>query len=159
MIYLTCLFECLKEKNLRQLKKKGGVENIALLLTCLAVEFICSFLCTICIMRTKIEFSISNHHFCNAVNSFQTLFSQSIIGSIVLTNYNNKTYRVDEVDYAVTPLSSFETKKRGETSEITYVKYYQEVRMCFCTSKLECIFIIFKIVRFKSLFPRHSRLV
>lgn len=81
---------------------------------------------------------IRRNLFYNAVNFFQTAFSQAIIGSIVLTNYNNKTYRVDEVDYTVSPLSTFQTKKKGEVEDISYVDYYQKVRIS--DSECECFF-------------------
>lgn len=46
----------------------------------------------------------------------------ALIGEIVLTRYNNETYRVDEIDFNQTPMSSF--TKRGEPK--TYVDYYKE---------------------------------
>lgn len=39
-----------------------------------------------------------------------------------MTDYNNNTYRIDDVDYTVTPKSTFK-KKNGE--EITYCAYYE----------------------------------
>lgn len=39
-----------------------------------------------------------------------------------MTDYNNNTYRIDDVDYTVTPKSTFK-KKNGE--EISYCDYYQ----------------------------------
>ncbi|KAK6628902.1 hypothetical protein RUM43_002719 [Polyplax serrata] len=53
---------------------------------------------------------------------YRTLFQQSMIGSIVLTDYNNKTYRVDDVDFSLNPLSTF-LYKNNET--LTYVEYYK----------------------------------
>jgi aubergine-like protein len=37
----------------------------------------------------------------------QRQFKQEILGSIVLTIYNNKTYQVDDVDFSVTPATMF----------------------------------------------------
>ncbi|ALC39290.1 aub, partial [Drosophila busckii] len=45
-----------------------------------------------------------------------------IAGLIVLTDYNNKTYRVDEVDFDSSPLSKFSTKD----GDISYVEYYKK---------------------------------
>lgn len=42
---------------------------------------------------------------------------------IVLTDYNNKTYRVDDVDFAASPMSTFNTKD----GDISYVEYYKKV--------------------------------
>ncbi len=57
----------------------------------------------------------------------QNTFDNAIIGCVVLTNYNNKTYRIDEVDYSSNPRSTFPKKKKGETTHISYIDYYQEV--------------------------------
>lgn len=53
-------------------------------------------------------------------------FKAGVIGSIVLTKYNNKTYKIDDVDDISNVNSTF-TKKDG--SKITYVQYYKEVCM------------------------------
>lgn len=55
--------------------------------------------------------------------NYQTEFSKLVIGTTVLTDYNNKTYKVDDVDYKSTPLCTFDTKD----GPITYVDYYQKV--------------------------------
>lgn len=31
-----------------------------------------------------------------------------LLGSTVITHYNNKTYRVDDIDFSMTPLSTFD---------------------------------------------------
>lgn len=49
-------------------------------------------------------------------------FSKAIIGQTVLTDYNNRTYRIDNVDYGKTPQSKF-PHKNGE--EISFVEYYK----------------------------------
>jgi len=43
---------------------------------------------------------------------------------IVLTDYNNKTYRVDDVDFNSSPSSKFNTKD----GDISYVEYYKKVK-------------------------------
>ncbi|XP_050295935.1 piwi-like protein Siwi [Anthonomus grandis grandis] len=50
-------------------------------------------------------------------------FQQRVIGAIILTEYNNKTYRVDDVDFTQNPNSKF-TKRDG--SQISYVDYFQD---------------------------------
>ncbi|XP_046398366.1 piwi-like protein Siwi [Ischnura elegans] len=60
--------------------------------------------------------------FTNMRGNFQDMCNQKILGCIVMTEYNNKTYRVDEVAFNETPMSTF--SKGGEN--ITYMKYYQE---------------------------------
>lgn len=46
-----------------------------------------------------------------------------LLGSIVLTRYNNKTYRIDEISWDKKPSDTF-PKKDG--SEISYMQYYKE---------------------------------
>lgn len=46
---------------------------------------------------------------------------KEVIGCIVLTKYNNKTYRIDDVDWNTHPTNTF--KFRDE--EITYAQYMQ----------------------------------
>lgn len=52
----------------------------------------------------------------------QNAFKKQVLGVVVLTDYNNNTYRVDDVDFAVTPSSTF---KKKDGSEISYKDYYQ----------------------------------
>ncbi|XP_065207417.1 piwi-like protein Siwi [Planococcus citri] len=56
---------------------------------------------------------------------FRTAYSAAITGQIVMTSYNNKTYRVDEVNYSATPKSTFPVKnKDGSTTDTSYLDYY-----------------------------------
>ncbi|XP_072258800.1 piwi-like protein 4 [Pyxicephalus adspersus] len=48
---------------------------------------------------------------------------KEVVGLVVLTRYNNKTYRVDDIDWNTKPTDSF---RRKDGSEITYVDYYQQ---------------------------------
>ena len=45
-------------------------------------------------------------------------------GQIVMTYYNKKTYRIDEVTFDVNPLSTFHLRK--EDRDISYVEYYKK---------------------------------
>ncbi|XP_046741985.1 piwi-like protein Siwi [Diprion similis] len=55
-------------------------------------------------------------------NDFKRAFCSQIIGQVVLTGYNNNTYRVDDVDFDVTPQSTFPLRS-GEL--ISYMDYYR----------------------------------
>jgi aubergine-like protein len=46
-----------------------------------------------------------------------------LLGAIVLTRYNNKTYRIDEIAWDKKPADTF-PKKDG--SDMSYVQYYKE---------------------------------
>lgn len=45
-----------------------------------------------------------------------------IVGSIIITDYNNTTYRIDRIDRNISPTSTF--KKNGQ--DITYMQYYKD---------------------------------
>lgn len=53
---------------------------------------------------------------------FKRNVEQAVLGATVLTRYNNKCYRIDEVLWNMNPLSTF-TKGNGE--EISYADYYK----------------------------------
>jgi aubergine-like protein len=53
---------------------------------------------------------------------YKTAFAKEIIGATVLTMYNNKTYRVDDIDWNSNPMSTFDTK----SGKVTYVNYYKK---------------------------------
>ncbi|XP_060081293.1 piwi-like protein 1 [Ylistrum balloti] len=54
--------------------------------------------------------------------SFYEKCTRKFVGSIVLTRYNNKTYRVDDIEWDVHPTSTF---KRRE-GEISFKEYYMK---------------------------------
>jgi aubergine len=53
--------------------------------------------------------------------NFQVTAAKKIIGSTVLTDYNNETYKVDDIDWLQNPDSTFETRD-GEES---FANYYE----------------------------------
>ncbi|KAM5264118.1 piwi-like protein 2 [Ctenodactylus gundi] len=55
--------------------------------------------------------------------SFQDECSKLLVGNIVITRYNNRTYRIDDVDWNKTPKDSF-TMSDGK--EITFLEYYRK---------------------------------
>lgn len=54
--------------------------------------------------------------------NFQKEFCNSVIGIIALTDYNNNTYRIEDVDFDTSPSSTF-SMKSGES--ISYQEYYK----------------------------------
>ena len=48
---------------------------------------------------------------------------RTLVGVVVLTRYNNKTYRVDDIVWDKTPTHSFTTTSTGEA--VSFVDYYQ----------------------------------
>lgn len=65
----------------------------------------------------RVEMSCRQH----AGQSFKDLVQKSLLGAVVLTPYNNKTYTIGDVDFDQTPLSTFKTRN----GEISYVDYYK----------------------------------
>ena len=58
---------------------------------------------------------------CQGGGNFHELAAKKLVGEIVLTRYNNKTYRIDDIDWTKCPSDTFD-KKEGP---ITYIAYYQ----------------------------------
>ncbi|XP_018412307.1 PREDICTED: piwi-like protein 4 [Nanorana parkeri] len=54
---------------------------------------------------------------------FTEACEKEFLGLVVLTRYNNKTYRVDDIDWNTKPTDTF---PRKDGSEITYVDYYKQ---------------------------------
>lgn len=52
---------------------------------------------------------------------FQTNVMNSLLGAVVLTRYNNRTYRIDDVKFDASPMDTFVMNGR----EVTYVEYYK----------------------------------
>ena len=53
----------------------------------------------------------------------QNAIKAALIGNVVLTRYNNKTYKIDDMLFDSSPKSTF-TNSRGET--MTYIEYYKK---------------------------------
>lgn len=47
-----------------------------------------------------------------------------LVGKVVITKYNQKTYRIDDVDFTKNPRDKFLLKK--EDREITFMEYFKE---------------------------------
>lgn len=73
-------------------------------------------------MRQETVYDILRSCSNNNGDGWQEVFKREIIGSVVLTDYNNRTYRVDDVDFSSTPSSTFDQKGQ----QISYVDYYQQ---------------------------------
>ncbi|NWU61322.1 PIWL1 protein, partial [Pterocles burchelli] len=54
---------------------------------------------------------------------FRDACAKELIGLIVLTKYNNRTYRVDDIDWDASPQHTF---RKADGSEIRYVDYYRK---------------------------------
>lgn len=59
-----------------------------------------------------------------------------VIGMMVLTDYNNHTYRIEDVDFEVNPLSKFSMKSGDEISYLEYYETKYRIRITNCTQPL-----------------------
>ncbi|XP_063820686.1 piwi-like protein 1 isoform X3 [Pseudophryne corroboree] len=55
-------------------------------------------------------------------HNFHDACSKELIGQIVLTKYNNRTYRIDDINWDFTPEQTF---KKSDGSEISFMDYYR----------------------------------
>nr|XP_044987560.1 piwi-like protein 2 isoform X2 [Jaculus jaculus] len=54
---------------------------------------------------------------------FQDECSKLLVGNIIITRYNNRTYRIDDIDWNKTPKDSF---MMSDGKEITFLEYYSK---------------------------------
>ena len=47
---------------------------------------------------------------------------KALLGTICMTKYNNRTYKIDDINWDMTPASKFTWKER----DVTYARYYEE---------------------------------
>lgn len=60
--------------------------------------------------------------------NYKDSFKRAVLGVVVLTGYNNKTYTIHDVTFETTPESTFDTKA-GKTSFIEYYKQKYNIRI------------------------------
>lgn len=75
------------------------------------------------IMRNENVLSVLDECLRMDQTNYKQLFKDRIIGTVVLTGYNNRTYRIDDIDWDKSPSSTF-SKQDG--TQITYLQYYKE---------------------------------
>jgi hypothetical protein len=80
-------------------------------------------MCNLYACKYSILFSLEVKFVVHVV-CLQNVFRQAVLGCVVLTDYNNHTYRIDDVNFDVTPSSTFKLRS-GE--DISYVEYYLRV--------------------------------
>lgn len=59
----------------------------------------------------------------NGSNEWKQEATNSLVGNVILTRYNNQTYKIDDIMWDSSPQNDF---ARGNTNErITYIDYYK----------------------------------
>ncbi|XP_056198802.1 piwi-like protein 1 [Falco biarmicus] len=72
--------------------------------------------------ETVLDFMYSLYYQVEEEQRFRDACTKELIGLIVLTKYNNRTYRVDDIDWDASPQCTF---RKADGSEISYVDYYK----------------------------------
>uniref|UniRef100_A0A8C3NIF5 Piwi-like protein 2 n=1 Tax=Geospiza parvula TaxID=87175 RepID=A0A8C3NIF5_GEOPR len=75
------------------------------------------------IVRSESVLSMMQTIHSQSQRTFQEECTKQLVGSVVMTRYNNRTYRVDDIDWDKTPKDTF-TLASGQ--EITFVEYYSK---------------------------------
>ncbi|KAG4079046.1 hypothetical protein HA402_001701 [Bradysia odoriphaga] len=72
------------------------------------------------VMRTETVYEIMNKYW--GQPNFKENVARAVLGMTVLTDYNNRTYKVYDITFDVCPQDKFETKD----GEKTFIQYYKE---------------------------------
>ncbi|KAM8866343.1 piwi-like protein 1 isoform 1-T2 [Synchiropus picturatus] len=71
--------------------------------------------------ETVLDFMFSLKERCGGSANFTDICTKELIGQVILTKYNNKTYRIDDIAWDHTPKNTF---KKGET-DMSFLHYYK----------------------------------
>lgn len=74
------------------------------------------------VLRNETVYDMFRSHIQNDRNNYRENFLKEVAGAVVMTGYNNKTYRIDDVDWTKNPTATFQYGGR----EISFVEYYRE---------------------------------
>ncbi|KRG07860.1 uncharacterized protein Dmoj_GI26369, partial [Drosophila mojavensis] len=69
--------------------------------------------------KTVLDMLIEIYQHCKA--NYQDKAKKYLIGSVIITRYNNRTYRIDDICFSQNPYSEFETR----TGFCSYIDYYK----------------------------------
>jgi aubergine-like protein len=74
------------------------------------------------VLRQETLLDILRGHLHDDSSSFKERFAKEVVGSVALTAYNNRTYRIDDVDWSKNASSTFPYNGR----DISFIDYYRE---------------------------------
>ncbi|KAK7087801.1 piwi-like protein 1 [Littorina saxatilis] len=75
------------------------------------------------ILRMETVLDVMNKIWRHNKQNFHALATREVVGTIVMTLYNNKTYRVDDIDWKKNPSDTFDMRDGAPKS---YVDYYHQ---------------------------------
>ncbi|KAL1122035.1 hypothetical protein AAG570_003441 [Ranatra chinensis] len=73
------------------------------------------------VLRTQTVYNLMEDIMSMSPRNWKEEFMKLVVGQTVLTRYNSKTYRVDDVIFTSSPMSTFDFKNG---TQITYYEYY-----------------------------------
>lgn len=73
-------------------------------------------------LRGENVFNARNTLYHQSKENFQEECTKELVGSIVITRYNNRTYRVDDIKWNISPKDTFTLMDGTKT---TFVEYYR----------------------------------
>lgn len=73
------------------------------------------------LLCTETVLDILTHAYVSEKNNYQQKALESLLGAVVLTRYNNKTYRIDDILFDASPQSTFQMSGR----DVSYIEYYK----------------------------------
>lgn len=73
------------------------------------------------LLCTETVLDILTHAYMSNKNNFQQKALESLLGAVVLTRYNNKTYRIDDILFDQSPQSTFQMNGK----DVSYMEYYK----------------------------------
>ncbi|XP_078522505.1 piwi-like protein 2 [Lissotriton helveticus] len=75
------------------------------------------------VIRNDSVLDIMNILYQETKEHFKDECTKQLIGNIVITRYNNRTYRIDDIDWNKTPKEKF---TMADSSEISFIEYYSK---------------------------------
>ena len=74
------------------------------------------------VLRTQTGYDLIKDVVAQKLPDMQAGVQKALLGAVILTRYNNRCYRVDDIDWDMTPSSKFQDHNGRETSFIEYYK-------------------------------------
>ncbi|OCT90145.1 piwi-like protein 2 [Xenopus laevis] len=75
------------------------------------------------IIRSDSVLDIMNILYQQSPENFQDEVTKQLVGSIVITRYNNRTYRIDDIEWNMSPKDTF---TMSDGSKISFIDYYSK---------------------------------
>nr|XP_033336473.1 piwi-like protein Siwi [Megalopta genalis] len=82
------------------------------------------------VMRQQTLLDILNDCYRENTRDYKRAFQEKVIGLVVLTDYNNNTYRVTDIDFDSNPSSTFQLRSGESISYRDYYKNKYQIKIC-----------------------------